>query len=86
MGAKITLADITAYPFFERLSVFTHYRGVTMPPSCSRLSRWLDTMQQYPTVAATSHELNWFIPRYTSYANGTASGLSAQAFRTGTAN
>jgi len=86
MGSKITLADLTAYPFFERLPVFTHYRAVRMPSSCHRLNRWLNTMRQHPTAAASSHDLDWFIPRYTAYANGTADGLSAQAFRNGTAN
>ena len=86
MGTDLTLADLAMYPFFERLPVFNHYRDVTMPASCSRLRRWLDTMTERPAAAATAHDLEWFIPQYTGYATGTAQGLSAQAFRSGTAN
>lgn len=86
LGAELSLADLAMYPFFERLPVFNHYRGVTMPSSCTRLRRWLDTMIERPAAAATAHDLEWFVPRYTAYASGTAQGLSAQAFRAGAAN
>ncbi len=86
LGAELSLADLAMYPFFERLPVFNYYRDVTMPASCKRLRRWLDTMIQRPAAAATAHDLEWFVPRYTAYASGTAQGLSAQAFRSGAAN
>ncbi len=86
LGAELSLADLAMYPFFERLPVFNHYRDVTMPASCKRLQRWLDTMIERPAAAATAHDLEWFVPRYTAYASGTAQGLSAQAFRSGAAN
>ena len=86
LGAEISLADLAMYPFFERLPVFEHYRDVRMPASCTRLQRWLDTMIERPAAAATAHDLEWFVSRYTAYASGTAQGLSAQAFRSGSAN
>ncbi len=86
MGPELSLADLVIYPFFERLPVFNHYRDVMMPASCHRLRRWLETMTERPVAAATAHTPEWFIPRYTHYASGTAQGLSAQAFRSGTAN
>lgn len=86
LGPEVSLADIAMFPFFERFAVFDHYRTLEMPPSCRRLAAWLDAMYARPAVAATTHDLEYFIPRYASYASGTAQGLSAQAFRSGAAN
>jgi glutathione S-transferase len=86
MGSQLSLADLAMYPFFERLPVFHHYRGVTIPASCTRLRRWLDTLTERAAVEATAHDLDYFVPRYANYASGTAQGLSAQAFRSGAAN
>lgn len=86
LGAEVTLADVAAYPFFERLPAMAHYRGVEIPGACERLRRWVDTMAERPAVAATAHDTEWFIPVYADYARGVGEGLSARAFRSGTAN
>lgn len=86
MGPELNLADLAMYPFFERFAVFDHYRSLKLPDTCQRLRDWLEAMEDRTAVSATMHDLDYFIPRYASYASGTAQGLSAQAFRAGAAN
>lgn len=86
LGPDISLADAAMWPFFERLGVFEHYRGLVLPSNCVRLHRWFDAVGAHASAKATAHDLDYFLPLYTHYANGTANGLSAQAFRSGTAN
>ncbi len=86
LGERFGLADAAVFPFLERLPVFEHYRGLALPEGCPRLQRWIDTVTPRPAVAATCHDVEWFIPLYATYASGRGSGLSAQAFRSGAAN
>ncbi len=86
LGAEPTLADAAMWPFFERIGVFEHYRGLMLPDTCVRLSQWFAAFGARPSVQTTAHDLEYFLPRYANYASGTAAGLSAQAFRTGAAN
>ncbi|MFP6681154.1 MAG: glutathione S-transferase family protein [Gammaproteobacteria bacterium] len=86
LGGDMSLADASMWPFFERLGVFEHYRDLVLPSTCLRLHRWFEAVAEYTSVQSTAHDLEYFLPRYTHYANGTADGLSAQAFRRGTAN
>ena len=86
LGTQLTLADFSMFPFFERFEVFDHYRGFELPTQCARLREWREAMCERDAVAATMHDLDYFIPRYVSYAGGKAQGLSAQAFRAGASN
>ncbi|MGR8950192.1 MAG: glutathione S-transferase family protein [Gammaproteobacteria bacterium] len=86
LGTQITLADFSMFPFFERFEVFDHYRSFQLPTECGRLRTWWHAMCEREAVATTMHDLEYFIPRYVSYAGGTAQGLSAQAFRAGASN
>jgi glutathione S-transferase len=78
LGDKITLADISFYPFFERISVLTHYRGFKLPDECARLKAWAAAMQQRPSVAATRETDAFHIDVYRHYAAGTQKGLTAK--------
>ncbi len=80
------LIDAAVFPFFERIPVFEHYRGLRIPDDCPRLHRWFEVMRAHPVVAETCHSLEYFIPLYAQYARGAGDGLSAQAFRSGAAN
>jgi len=87
MGSEFSLADASMWPFFERIHVvFSYYRGLEIPHHCPRLRRWFETVAALPSVQMTAHDADYFLPQYTGYANGTAQGLSAQAFRSGAAN
>jgi len=80
-GAQISLLDLTLYPHFERFEVLTEYRGVELPVPCKRLRDWLDAMGERPSVIATAHSAEYHIEAYASYADGTASGTTAQDMR-----
>lgn len=86
LGDEIGLTDLALFPFFERFEVFNHYRGLEIPSGCERLRQWWGAARAEPACAATMHDLEYFIPRYAAYANDTAEGLSAQAFRSGAVN
>ena len=86
LGTEMSLADAAMWPFFERLCVFHHYRGLSLPATCMRLKRWFDVVAERASVRSTAHDLAYFVPYYAHYADGTANGLSAQAFRAGAAN
>ncbi len=86
LGRSLGLVDAALFPFFERLPVFEHYRGLALPAECVCLQRWLDAVSAQPAVAETCHDLAYFVPLYAHYAGGTAQGLSARAFRSGAAN
>ncbi len=87
LGAQMSLADASMWPFFERLGVFEHYRKLVLPSACARLRRWFDTVAGRASArSTTTHDLDYFLPRYAHYASDTADGLSARAFRAGAAN
>ena len=86
LGPDLSLVDIAYYPFFERFCVFRHYRGLDIPEDCPRLRTWLDLMQRRKSAKATGNGEDFYIPRYSQYADGTADGVSARDFRRGTAN
>lgn len=86
MGGAVSLADVAAFPFFERIPAMGHYRGISIPPECPRLHRWLGAAARRAAFAATSHDTEWYIPVYADYARGAGDGLSATAFRSGAAN
>ena len=86
LGRSVSLADCAMFPFFERLEVFEHYRGLTLPVACTRLRRWFESLCERSAFAASMHDLEYFIPVYATYANDLGQGLSAQAFRSGRVN
>ena len=80
-GQKLSLVDLSLYPHFERFPVLTEYRGMNIPRSCWRLRAWLDVMRERFSVVVTAREPGFHIEAYTQYANGTASGTTANDMR-----
>ena len=68
LGAKPGLVDFAYYPFFERLPAWEHYRGISIPQECGRLSAWRDTMRELPNVRAIANSPEYYIERYAGYA------------------
>ena len=68
LGAEATLLDFAYYPFFERMPVWEHYRGVSVPAECERLQRWRETMAARPSVQAIATEASYYIEHYKGYA------------------
>ena len=83
LGNNLSLVDITFYPFFERFVVIEHYRGVEIPSECQRLKTWYAAMCERKSVKATANTRDYYIEKYTKYADGTASGITAQEMRDG---
>lgn len=86
MGQELTLADLSYYPFFERLPVWRHYRDFDLPKECGRLREWLAFMRERDSAKATGHDADYYIPRYAHYARGEARGTSARNFKMGLVN
>lgn len=85
LGSELSLVDIAFYPFFERLPVWHHYRGVELPSDCPRLTRWLAAMSDRDCARATGHGAEFYLPRYARYADGSADGRTARDLRAGLA-
>lgn len=81
MGAQPGLVDFSFYPFFERFGVLAHFRNFTIPPSCPRLVRWQQTMAELPAVAEFANRPEFYIERYSRYANGTVDNDTAREMR-----
>lgn len=67
-GARVSLADLAFYPFFERLPALAHWRGLSIPDECGRLKSWLAAMQGRNSVRQTAHDGDFFIQSYTARA------------------
>ncbi len=81
MGDTPGLVDFTFYPFFERLPVLKHYRGVTIPEDCQALSNWLDVMSKHPSALETANTADFHIDNYKKYADASADGITAQEMK-----
>lgn len=81
LGADLSLLDIAFYPFFERFVLMEHYRGVEIPTGCSRLKAWLKAVAARDSAKATGNSRDYYIARYTKYADGTADGVTARELR-----
>jgi glutathione S-transferase len=77
-GDHLSLVDISYYPWFERWPALEYYRGLSVPEDCTRLYRWWQAMEQEPCVLATKQPGEYHIEKYVKYAEGTASGNTAQ--------
>ncbi len=80
-GAAPGLVDVTFYPFFERWPAIVHYRDVEIPAECPRLRFWLDAMRGRESVTAVANSAEYYIRNYASYADGSASGITAEEMR-----
>lgn len=80
-GESLSLVDLSFYPWFERWSVLEHYRAFALPSTCTRLKQWYSAMFNRDSVQAIKNTTDFYIQQYIKYANGTASGITAQEMR-----
>jgi glutathione S-transferase len=80
-GKELSLVDLTFYPWFERWPVLEHYRGLTLPSDCPRLQQWCQIMGDRHSVKTIAHPQDFYVQQYAKYADGTASGITAQEMR-----
>ena len=81
LGERLSLVDLTYEPWFERIPVMEHYRGVGLPPECRRLRALAESLMERPSVRSIALPLNRYIEGARSYADGTASGTTARDMR-----
>ena len=81
LGNRLSLVDLTFYPWFERFCILEHYRDVFIPPSCSLLKHWWQEMSQRESVQQIKNAPEFYIAQYEKYATNTVSGITAQEMR-----
>lgn len=81
LGNQLSLVDITFYPWWERLCILEHYRGVSLPETCSSLRQWWLEMSQREAVESIKNPSEFYIAQYQKYANNTVNSLTAQEMR-----
>ena len=67
LGTEVSLVDMAYWPFFERLPAVTHYRGVEIPATCTRLAAWNAAMAERASVQRTRHDAAYYIKSYARY-------------------
>ncbi len=81
LGQELSLADLAFYPWFERFCVLEHYRDVSLPEDCARLWDWWATMHERDSVQKLKRSPEFYVASYSHYADGSASGSTAQDMR-----
>lgn len=72
-GSKLSLVDITYYPFFERFIINEYYRDTKIPDDCKRLRQWIQVMRERSSVKETSNSPEFYIKHYAKFAAGDTS-------------
>jgi len=72
LGDRISLVDLTYYPFFEHMPALTAHRGFELPANLLHLHRWLRAMQERPSVQANCQPAAFYIEAYRPYVEGRA--------------
>ena len=67
MGEQLTLVDMQYAPFFERFDCYADLWGAYIPPSCTRLLAWWETMKARESWQATHNDFDFHIQRYRKY-------------------
>ena len=74
LGAEPSLVDYAWYPFFERLPVWTYYRGLQIPNDCPRLGRWLEVISRRDSAKELANDTDYYVERYLNYAKAVYRG------------
>lgn len=67
LGAQLTLADLAAYPWFERWPVLEQRTGrkLNLPP---KLKRWLQAVSTQPAVLKEAHQPEFYLEAFAAVA------------------
>ena len=60
-GWQVGLTDIAFYPWFERMPLLEHYRGLKIPDHLSSLLSWIETMQGRDAVKLGGEPVDYYI-------------------------
>jgi len=64
LGEKLSLVDISFYPWFERLPLLEHFRHFTTPTETVRLQKWWDNLRTLQSIKAVENPTSFYIERF----------------------
>lgn len=64
LGERLSLVDISFYPWFERLPVLEHFRKFTLPSETPRLQKWWNAVRDRESVRAVENPVNFYLERF----------------------
>ena len=65
LGDKLSLVDISFYPWFERLPLLEHFRKFTLPSETPRLQQWWNVLRSRESIRAVENPTSYYIERFT---------------------
>lgn len=65
LGDKLSLVDISFYPWFERLPVLEHFRHFTLPSETPRLQKWWNVLRDRESIRAVENSTSFYVERFT---------------------
>jgi glutathione S-transferase len=63
-GAKVSLVDLTYYPWFEQLVVLEHFRGFQFPAELERIQKWQEAVASRESVRAIAQSRDFYLRQY----------------------
>jgi glutathione S-transferase len=70
LGKKLSLVDLTFYPFFEHACVLSYYRGFELSDKYQHIHQWLKTMQNRQSVQKNCQTAEFYIEAYKPFVDG----------------
>lgn len=71
-GAEPSLVDFAIYPWFERWSGITHYRGLAISAEHTRILRFIEAARELPAVREHLNPPDYYVERYRAVAEPAA--------------
>lgn len=67
LGEDISLVDLQFMPFIERFPCYQELWGASMPEECTRLRKWIETMEARTSHQKTVNSFEYHMERYRKY-------------------
>jgi glutathione S-transferase len=64
LGDKVSLVDISFYPWFERLPLLQHFRNFVLPSETPRLQEWWNVLRERESIKAVENPTSYYIERF----------------------
>ncbi|MBD2207161.1 glutathione S-transferase family protein [Calothrix sp. FACHB-1219] len=64
LGDKVSLVDISFYPWFERLPLLEHFRKFSLPAETPRIQQWWNTLRDRESIKAVENPVSFYIERF----------------------
>ncbi|MDZ7959221.1 MAG: glutathione S-transferase family protein [Aulosira sp. DedQUE10] len=64
LGDKISLVDISFYPWFERLPLLEHFRKFSLPSETPRIQQWWNTLRDRESIRAVENPTSFYLERF----------------------